>query len=216
MSASFLLTSNFPSDGSGLIAAHALQRCPAIELVWLPPDDNTGHLAQATPAFAGLGLHNVRPYGDVGALWIGTTECRALYLSGGNPIAFRNRLANQRTRDRLGFGTAEPLPTLVIGASGGALQLTPNISLFRLLDEPLETVLRERPAYSGLGLVPFEVLPHFNLQASEFLAAVQRYSESAGVDVWCIPDGSAVALEADGTTVLIGRPRLLRHGAFVQ
>ena len=61
---------------------------------------------------------------------------------------------------------------LIVGASGGSMQLTKNVSLFRLLTESLEEVFANRDEYEGLGFAGYEILPHLNGLDILFLEAV--------------------------------------------
>ncbi len=72
---------------------------------------------------------------------------------------------------------------LIVGASGGSMQLTKNVSLFRLLTESLEEVFANRDEYEGLGFAGYEILPHLNRLDTSFLETVQRYSERVTHDV---------------------------------
>jgi hypothetical protein len=80
----------------------------------------------------------------------------------------------------------------VVGASGGALQLTPNVSLFRLTAASVETVLAEREAFAALGMVEFELLPHLNRLDAGLLEAVRVYSQATPAEVVALADGAAV------------------------
>ena len=72
------------------------------------------------------------------------------------------------------------------------MQLTKNVSLFRLVNNPLEKVLAERKEYDALGIVEYEVLPHLDRLASSFLEKVRRYSERMDHDVIGLADGAAL------------------------
>ena len=73
----------------------------------------------------------------------------AVYLTGGDPIVFRENML------RSGFeGRLRPFIAaghLVIGASGGAMQLSANVSLFRLLAGEVDDVVAVRKDFVGLG-----------------------------------------------------------------
>lgn len=132
-----------------------------------------------------------------------------LFLTGGDPIAFR--------RSILRAGLAEPLRRfldtgrLVVGASGGSMQLTRNLSLFRLLAEPLDAVVEERGRYEGLGLVDYEILPHWNRHEPAFIETVRRYSERVGHEILALADGAAV-LHSGRDRRCVGQVMSLRAG----
>jgi len=72
------------------------------------------------------------------------------------------------------------------------MQLTRNVSLFRLLTTTLEEVFANRGEYEELGVVSYELLPHLNRFKPPFLETVRRYSERVAHDVIAIADGAAV------------------------
>jgi hypothetical protein len=104
---------------------------------------------------------------------------------------------------------------IVVAASGGAMQLTPNVSLFRLLLSDVDTVVRERDDHGALGRVPFEVLPHFDKHTPAFIERVCQYAAAAAVDIWCLPDGTAVTWDDCTGATATGAARLLRSGRWV-
>ena len=82
---------------------------------------------------------------------------------------------------------------LIVAASGGALLLTPNVSLFRLQTESVEAVLATSAAdFDALGAVTFELLPHANRLEAAFLDKVRRYSEQTETDIVAVADGGAM------------------------
>ncbi|NDG42093.1 MAG: hypothetical protein EBY28_22675 [Betaproteobacteria bacterium] len=105
-------------------------------------------------------------------------------------------------------------PLVVIGASGGAMQFTPNVSLFRLVSCSLQEVLAQRSGHRALDLVPFEILPHFDRQPAELLEKARRYSGQVDHAIWCLADGAAVATTSGGTSVRIGSASCLYGGDF--
>ncbi len=92
------------------------------------------------------------------------------------------------------------------------MQLTPNLSLFRLLKHDVAEVLDQRKDHAAMGLVPFEILPHCDRQPAELMAAVLAYSRAIDTDIWCLDDGAAVVQEPDGSLRTIGNARCLRDG----
>ena len=72
------------------------------------------------------------------------------------------------------------------------MQLTKNVSLFRLLDTSLDEVIARRSEYESFGNVAHEILPHLNRLAPSFLELVWRYSECVGHDVLALADGAAL------------------------
>ena len=196
-----VLTSNFPRPGNERVATCLHGAAGLASIAWIATRDDAARFAEARAEFAALGFDGLRPFASE------TTS--AIYLSGGNPLDFRAALRSTPLRRSL-LGA-----TLILGASGGAMQLTPNLSLYRLLAHGVSQVLDERAEYEAMGLVPFEMLPHVEQQTPNMLAAVRAYSKSIEGDIWCLTDGAAVVQEADGSIVAIGDARCLRGGVFV-
>ena len=113
-----------------------------------------------------------------------------IYLTGGDPVGFRRNILraglSSRLRECIAAGR------MIVGASGGSLQLTPNLSLFRLLSALLNDVCRERTEDQALGLVDYQLLPHLNRFEGPFLDTVRRYSECVPYDIIALADGEAV------------------------
>ena len=108
--------------------------------------------------------------------------------------------------------TASPL--FFIGASGDAMQFTPDVSLFRLVSCSVQEVLVQRSDHRALDMVPFEIFPHFDRQPDELLDKARHYSEQMDHATWCVTDDAAVATTSGGTVV--HRLRFLLAGRRVQ
>ena len=167
----------------------------------------------ARAEFKSIGFREVVPLSLTGSAPSHGDTRAAAYLSGGDPIKFREALINSMFCTWLSdaFETGRSL----LGASGGAMQFTTNVSIFRLLELDVDSVLEQREQYQGLGLVPFEILPHFDRHSPEFIEKVRLYSERAKSDIWCLPDGTAVAVVDNGSVVPIGNPKRLIAGTFM-
>lgn len=93
------------------------------------------------------------------------------------------------------------------------MQLTANVSVFRLLTESLEAVIAARETYAGLGLTDYEVLPHLNRHEPWFLERVRSYSERSGCDIVGLADGAAWLHTGAGGVRCFGRAVRFRDGA---
>lgn len=207
-----VLTSNFPRPGNDAVAALVRDALGNdVGLHWLSPVDGTSHFGEACDELGAYGIHPVRAVVRTALATCSTGA--GLVFSGGDPIVFRAEISQPPLRAWL-QGCLKAAP-VVVAASGGAMQLTPNVSLFRLLHNDVQTVVRERGQYGALGCVPFEVLPHFDRQVPAFIDLVRQYSAQATADIWCLPDGTAVACSQDGKVTAIGAARLLRCGQWV-
>jgi hypothetical protein len=207
-----VLTSNFPRPGNDAVAAW-VRGVPGHDagLDWLSPADGASRFDEARQELAAYGVHGVRAV-ERGA-WVTRSAPAGLILSGGDPVVFREELRQPPLRAWLQHCLASA--PIVVGASGGAMQLTPNVSLFRLLHSDVDTVVRERSSHGALGLVPFEVLPHFEQHTPAFIESVCQYAAAAAVDIWCLPDGTALTWSEDIGATAIGAARLLRSGRWV-
>ena len=194
-----VLTSNFPRPGNERVADYLRAIEGLSSIAWCAALPDAARFAEAQAEFSAYGFDDVRLFSPDAA--------SAIYLSGGDPLAFRAALRQSPL-------PAQPFATLV-GASGGAMQLTPNLSLFRLMHFDVGLVLEQREEHAAMGLVPFEILPHHDRQTPELLAAVRQYSASIDNDIWCLADAAAVVREADGSIVCLGDARCLRGGTFV-
>ncbi len=204
-----ILSSNFPRPGNEAIAA--CLRLEGVERIhWLAQAPDQERYNTACAEFAALDFF------DVQAVVVGTVDigglCAAdgLYFSGGNPLVFSAALVRSTVAAQLARFT-EPW---LLGASGGAMQLTPNISLFRLRQHSVAEVLQERDRFAALGIVAFEVLPHSDRHPASLLDAVRHYSEGVDNDIGCLADGAAVWQDANGSLSAIGDARCLRRGEF--
>lgn len=199
----YLLTSNFPQRPSGAIARFLHSAHVVGPVAWMAPAADGARFAAASVAFAEDGLG---PLVDVSGTEVFAVEpgIRAVYLSGGDPLTFRRRLleTGMDVWLRSNASSASPLP--VIAASGGAMQLTANLSLFRLLTHPLHSVLDERPEFAGLGVVSCEVIPHADRQPESLLTAAKHYAAQVGHSIWSLPDGCAVAYLSSNEVVPVG------------
>jgi hypothetical protein len=204
-----MLSSNFPRAGNDAIARRL--RSEGVERIhWLAGSPDEQRYKSACAEFAAHSFFDVRAVAagtlDVGGL----SAADGLYFSGGDPLVFSAALARSTVAAQCVRFT-EPW---LLGASGGAMQLTPNLSLFRLQQHSVAEVLQERDRFAALGIVAFEVLPHSDRQPASLLDAVRHYSEGVDNDVWCLADGAAVWQDANGSLSSIGDTRCLRRGEF--
>ena len=204
-----MLSSNFPRPGNEAIAAR-LQREGVERIHWLAGSPDEQRYQSACAEFA------THDFVDVQAVVAGTLDigvlsaADGLYFSGGDPLVFSATLARSTVAAQLARFTESCL----LGASGGAMQLTPNLSLFRLQQHSVAEVLQERDRFAALGMVAFEVLPHSDRHPPSLLDAVRHYSEGVDNDIWCLADGAAVWQDANGSLSVIGDARCLRRGEF--
>lgn len=210
-----ILTSDFPLTPNDLVLDRMRATGQRPSVAWIPPFTKTGHehFPIAQKLLKSYGFSNLE-YCDIDEKQNVEQLARlerydVIYLSGGDPIAFRHRILRSGLSMRLRQCLAAD--RLIVAASGGSMQFTANLSLFRLLTETLQDVVCTRADYEGLGVVDYEVLPHLNRFDSSFLETVQQYSKQAGQEVVALADGAAVLhlgrtnYQFIGTTLVISK-----------
>lgn len=128
-------------------------------------------------------------------------ECDIIHLSAGNPIEFSKAIERRQFKQVLRNYVDQG--GIVVGVSGGAVQLGNSIQLFQLFieddDDELET----------LQLVDFEFLPHYNRWSAEYKRKVHHYVKTTKKIVYAGNDGDGIIVENGkinkvGPIVLIG------------
>jgi dipeptidase E len=191
-----ILTSDFPSTGNDLVIEHMRSAARYPRIAWIPPftDVHRERFAHARQQFRAYGFDNLE-YCDIDAepdegQLSHLEQYDILYLSGGDPLRFRTNLQRAGLSARIKRYLDEG--GLLVAASGGSLQLTPNLSLYHLQAATVDEVFADRDEYQALGFVPYELLLHLNRHKPEFLDKVRQYSERVEHDILATPDGAAV------------------------
>ncbi|MBA3270448.1 MAG: Type 1 glutamine amidotransferase-like domain-containing protein [Acidobacteria bacterium] len=205
---SLILTSDFPSTPVHAVAHRLTQIGPSARVAWIPPftDSSRDTFRTAQQQFRELGVEQLeycdidQDIDEVQLAYL--SEYDAVYLGGGDPIRFRYNLLRSGAGGRV--GQCIRAGRLVVAASGGALQLTQNVSLFRLQSESLAAVLATRDTYTALGAVPYEILPHVNVRDAAFLETVRSYSEHVDHEIVGLADGGALLHDTPATYESIG------------
>lgn len=120
-------------------------------------------------------------------------SCSAIHLSAGNPIYLSSRLKQLGLNSHLVKYCEEG--GIIIGNSGGSMQVTRSVNLYKLFCDGLEKVIKEYDDLLALGLVNFEFLPHYNLHKEEFIALVQQYTIWLDITVYGCADGGAIIID---------------------
>ena len=215
-----ILSSDFPSTVSPAIVSHMHAASDTPRIAWIPPttEGSGAHFAVALERFAALGFRGLE-YVDIDedrdeVQLAYLHEFDIIYLSGGDPLRFRYNAIRSGLAGRLRQCVAAN--RLVVAASGGALLLTPNVSLFRLQHEAAAPVLAERGRFEALGAVAYELVPHINRWDTSMVERVRRYSEGVDNDVVCLADGSAIfAADAQAFTS-VGQIIRYRKGNIIE
>jgi dipeptidase E len=134
-------------------------------------------------------------------------KCDLIHLSGGNTFNF---LENIRKRNFKNF-LVEYLSKggVLVGVSAGSYVMTPTIKL--------TTLYKEEPPimdYTGMSLVDFEFLPHYQ-EKENYLDMFLEYSkENDGRTVYLCKDNSGVYVN-DSEIELIGDIITIRNGEII-
>lgn len=212
------LTSDFPSTGND----HAIDWMRATSarprIAWIPPStaSTRERFVQAQARFSAHGFDHLE-YCDIDeeADPIQLSQLAAydiIYLAGGDPITFRHNVLRTKLSGRL--QQCLDAGRLLLAASGGSMQLTQNISLFRLLTGTIDEVLVNRADYAALGMVAYEILPHLNTFDASFLERVRRYSAGIDHDIIALYDGAAVLHTSQEHYQCVGHVERFRNGAI--
>ncbi|MBN1907940.1 MAG: Type 1 glutamine amidotransferase-like domain-containing protein [Deltaproteobacteria bacterium] len=191
-----LLTSDFPLSRNEIILEHIRSKGSNPRIAWIPPFSKEGHerFPKAKEAFKSFGFINLDFIDideDVDERQLDyLNKYDVIYLTGGNPISFKRNIFQSGLKSHLLNLTVEDI--LIMGASGGSMQFTQNVSLFRLVTETVEQVIRDHPDYEALNIVDYEFLPHLNNMEPSFIQKVTEYSKYIDHDIISIADGSAI------------------------
>lgn len=210
------LTSDFPSTATQDVVAAIRATGMNPRVAWIPPTTASGRrrFAEARAVFQSLGVQQLE-YCDIDEEFnerqlAHLDEYEVVYLTGGDPILFRQNIGQRDLAERLrAFAGAGGL---VVAASGGAMQLTPNVSLYRLTSHSVEDVIRNHAAYEGLRIVGYEILPHLNRLDSSFLDKVTSYSELVPHDIIALDDGGVIVHAGSNDWRCVGRAVRFRQG----
>lgn len=214
------LTSDLPSTANPTIFNCMRKIRPNPRIAWVAPFTKMGreHFPPAQDLFDRYGYSNLE-YCDIDAepdeaQLANLDQYDIIYLTGGDPIGFRHNILHtglsMQLRKCLAAGR------LIVGASGGSMQLTKGVSLYRLMTVPLADVLANRSKYEALGIVGYEILPHLNRFEPSFLELVQRYSEHLAHDVLALTDGAALLYANSDEYMCIGRVTRFRTGVITE
>ncbi|MBB3149741.1 dipeptidase E [Phyllobacterium trifolii] len=134
--------------------------------------------------------------------------CDAIHLSGGDTVAFLNRMKRSGMlvvlRDWAENGG------ILIGTSAGAILMTPTIAVDALFSgQHPEEVLEG----GALDLLSFEFFPHLDADP-KFLPALLRYSKQTPRTIIGCSDGEGVVV-AEGNIECVGKPMWISNGEVV-
>ncbi len=210
-----VLTSNLPSMSIEAVYQLMRQTGEQPRIVWIPPFKDIGNkrFAAAKELFEAHGFERLESFSMGGGEAESSTQIEdfdIIYLSGGDPIKFRANLIENNLTTHLQNCIANG--KMVVASSGGSMQLTQNISVFRLINLKVDQVIAQRSEYEALGIVPYEFLPHLNAHSESFLEKVRQYSRAIDHPVIGVEDGGALMHKSRDNYQLTGRALIFRHG----
>jgi peptidase E len=94
------------------------------------------------------------------------------------------------------------------------MQLTKNVSLFRLLTKTLDEVVTTHGEYDALDIVGYEILPHLNRFEPSFVETIRQYSERVPHDIIALADGAAAIYTDSNDYRCTGNVLRFRNGAM--
>ena len=214
-----ILTSDFPATATAAIVDRIKALAPGPRIAWIAPctDKAGAHFTDAGLHFSEAGFDQLECLDideDLDQVQLAYLhEFDVIYLSEGDPVRFRYNAIRVGLAGRL--RQCATLGRLIVGAGGGALMLTPNVSLFRLQSESVDDVLATRGRFDALGAVSFELLPHANRLDPVFMDKVRRYSEQTDTDIVALSDGAAVFSASTGEFDHVGVITRYRRGEII-
>ncbi len=149
---------------------------------------------------------------DVGYLWDETKvdslmENDVIILGGGNTFLFQWLL---RTHDMLNIlNRFVSNGGILIGESAGSIMMSETVEIARFADEDIVG----SDNTDGIGIVDFEMKPHFGSWMKRFSDFVE-YSKNSNQDLYCLFDGGYIIV-SDDTIIPYGNFILLRKGEMV-
>ncbi len=122
-------------------------------------------------------------------------DCDIIHFGGGNTYTF-----NHRIKEGNYFQVFYELLTsdrLVIGESAGAIVLTRDIGITAILGEENKSL-----DTSGLGLLDFQLLPHYNSLSPGQVALIDDYQSISNGPIIVVNDGGGVLVDAVNVTLI--------------
>jgi len=120
-----------------------------------------------------------------------------IYILGGNPFYLMNQINLKGIKESI--LDLEMTNKIIIGASAGSMILTPSIRLVEELDSGLNYNVK-LVEMNGLGLVDFQICPHYKRFMNRFYAFEERlnkYESTIDSDLYTIRDGEAIFVKGD-------------------
>jgi dipeptidase E len=131
---------------------------------------------------------------------IGLLQCDAIHLSGGDPVYFNNSIKRRNFTSILRRYVKNG--GILIGNSGGSMQMTKSVASYKLFTDGLTEALTQYENLRAMELVEFEFLPHLNRHGDEFISKVKEYSRKCKVKVYGCNDGDGIIINDDRIEII--------------
>lgn len=117
--------------------------------------------------------------------------CNIIHLSAGDPIYFNKNIKKRNFMDVLRHFADQG--GILVGVSGGSLQLTRTVALYKSFMGGLDGVTHDDyVGLSALNLVDFEFLPHYNRWNKDFINTIKAYSAKFDCLIYACRDGDGI------------------------
>lgn len=134
-------------------------------------------------------------------------ECDVIHLSSGNTYSFLERLKRRNMIGKLRKYSRRG--GILVGVSAGAHILSTNIYCAQYGDEN-EVDLDN---LNALGLVDFQVIPHWNKKISK-LKDIKNYSEKSYIQIYTLEDGQGIIID-NGDLSFFGSIGSIKEGKYI-
>lgn len=122
---------------------------------------------------------------------IGIAAHSAIYLSGGNTFSFMSMARKRNLKNIL--ATHLDNDGLLIGASAGALMMTPSIEVAKLADSN-DVGLEDM---TGFGFVDFEFYPHYTGVDARERDVLEEYTKERPTIMYACHDGEGICIASN-------------------
>ncbi|WP_149361990.1 Type 1 glutamine amidotransferase-like domain-containing protein [Lolliginicoccus suaedae] len=185
-----------PAPRHAVVIANAADAWPAAARAWAVRSEIE---MLATIGITARELDLREHIGDPGGVREILDRSSLVWLRGGNTFVLRSRLA-QSGADSIITDLVRSGSIVYGGYSAGATIAAPSLEGIEWCDDPAEVVQEcgIPAAWSGLGLVPFRIVPHYRSpghENPERIEALAQHYARAGIDFRALPDSEVIVID---------------------
>jgi dipeptidase E len=185
---------------------------PIVGLIEHTTDKENKYYKKNVDFYKKLGIYNILRF-DLDERYDQLLEeklfkCDIIQLPGGNTYYFLSMLKKRNMISKL----QEYIKSggIIVGVSAGALMISPTIGSAQFGDENHVGV----DDLSALGLVNFEIMPHWN-RWSSYLADLQKYSIDNNIIIYTVNDGEGIIVQ-ENCIKLYGDIGIIENGVYIE